>query len=111
MVERLLILKDDLNNEINKTDRLIKAQSFNTDDDDSLTAGDLQQIEEDNTSKSNDNLLRVDESKRTLLSLNSPSFDSIIDPEGSISDIPISEKSKKKKRRTMEKIVIQQRYK
>jgi hypothetical protein len=96
MVEHLLILKhNDLNNETEKSDRLIKNQSFNTDDDDSGT-------------KSNENLLSVHESKRTLLSLNSPSIDSVNDPEGSISDNPIIEKVKKKKqRRPIERFVIE----
>jgi hypothetical protein len=112
MVERLLILKhSDLNNSNEKPEPVKKNQSFNTDDDDSLTAGDLQQTEQDDQlSKSNENLLSLDVPKRSLLSLNSPSMDSVNDPDGSISDNPIGEKLKKKKRRTAERPVINQNF-
>ena len=100
MVERLLILKQSsLNESIDKPDPVNKNPSFNTDDDDSMTTGEL--------SKSNENLLSLDVPKRSLLSLNSPSMDSVNDPDGSISDNPIGEKTKKKKRRTAERLVIQ----
>ena len=93
------------------SDRTSKGQSFNTDDDDSLQTGHLKQNEENAslTSISNtNNLLGVDgNDKRTVGFLTSPSIDSVNDPEGSISDIPLSEKLKKKKqRRSTIKIVI-----
>lgn len=86
-------------------------RSFNTDDDDSFQTGHLKRNGENPsvTSKTNNNLLGIDnESKRTVAFLTSPSIDSINDPEGSISDIPLSEKLKRKKqRRSTIKIVIE----
>jgi len=109
MVERLIILKTgDVDNDI-EHGRLSKGQSFNTDDDDSLPPDTLPQAEDDGskTSKSDSNLLTPLDQKRSLLSLTSPSMDSVNDPEGSISDIPFSEKIKKKRqRRTIDKSVI-----
>jgi hypothetical protein len=102
MVERLLILKSSgLNDEADKGTMMPRTQSFNTDDDESLPPDDLQQAEDDSpkTSKSNINLLTPLDIQRSLLSFASPSFDSINDPEGSISDNPTLEKTKKKKQR------------
>ena len=110
MVERLLILKT--MNVSNESDNgsLSKGQSFNTDDDDSLQTGHLRQNEENSSlnSKSDHHLLGIDNLKRSVAFLTSPSIDSINDPEGSISDIPLSEKLKRKKqRRSTIKIVNQ----
>jgi hypothetical protein len=106
MVERLFILKSNDNN-----NELKKDQSFNTDDEESLPSDSLQQVEDENSkiSISDYNLLKPDDFKRNLLSLHSPSMDSINDPDGSISDNQISEKIKKKKsRRTIDTTVIYQ---
>jgi hypothetical protein len=104
MVERLIISKKDESGKGN----LSKVHSFNTeDDDDSLATENLQQTEHGNsqTSKYDLNLLAPVDPKRSLLSLNSPSIDSV-DPEGSISDNLGVEKIKKRKRRPTEKWVI-----
>lgn len=126
MVERLMILKDgDLNDEITKG-TLSKGQSFNTEDDDDSAANDsplqgeedsVQQGEDDSVQQGEDDspkastndihlLSPEDHKRRLLLLLNSPSMDSVNDPEGSVSDIPLIEKIKKKKRRTVDRPVI-----
>ncbi len=102
MVERLFILKSNDNN-----NELKKDQSFNTDDEESLPLDSLKQVEDENSKTSDFNLLKPDDFKRNLLLLHSPSIDSINDPDGSISDNPISDKIKKKKsRRTIDTTVI-----
>lgn len=110
MVERLLILKNmNVSNE-SENGSLSKDQSFNTDDDDSLQTGHLIQNEQNSSfnTKSDPHLLGIDNSKRSVAFLTSPSIDSVNDPEGSISDIPLSEKLKRKKqRRSTLKIVNQ----
>jgi len=109
MVERLIILKTEDLDVGTEHGSLSKGQSFNTDDDDSLPPDILPQGEYDGskTSKSESNLLTPLDQKRSLLSLTSPSMDSVNDPEGSVSDVPFSEKIKKKRqRRTIDKSVI-----
>jgi hypothetical protein len=109
MVERLIVLKtEDLDNDTEQGS-LSKGHSFNTDDDDSLPPDILPQGDDNGskTSKSESNFLTPLDQKRSLLSLTSPSMDSVNDPEGSVSDIPFSEKIKRKRhRRTIDKSVI-----
>ncbi|UJR24756.1 hypothetical protein I4U23_006130 [Adineta vaga] len=104
MVEHLLSIKtNELNNIEDGTNRLSKSVSFNTDDDDSVQPGDSQHISdnEGSAAQSNTISLAADKLKRGLFSIHSPSIDSINDPEGLNSDIPLSEKIKKKKQRRL----------
>jgi hypothetical protein len=109
MVERLIVIKsEDMDNGAERGS-LSKEHSFNTDDDDSLPPDTVQQDGDNspNALKAISNLLSPLDQKRSLLSLTSPSMDSINDPDGSVSDIPLSEKIKKKRqRRTIEHTVI-----
>jgi len=110
MVERLLIIKkDELNNGNGKMNRLEQTQSFNTEDDESISPDDPQQLSETDSriEKSGTAKSIVDDLKRSLLSIHSPSIDSVNDPDGLSPDTPLSEKAKRKKlRRETEQLVI-----
>jgi hypothetical protein len=105
MVERLLtIKKDELNNGNGKMNRLEQSQSFNTEDDESISPDDPQQLSETDSRIAKS---RVDDLKRGLLSIHTPSIDSINDTDGLSPDTPLSEKAKRKKlRRATEQMVI-----
>lgn len=75
-------------------------ESVNTDDDESASVVDSQQCSE-NASKTS----KSAEQKRSLLSMDSISMESVNDPDGSISENLVPEKAKKKKRRTLDSTV------
>ncbi|CAF1205303.1 unnamed protein product [Adineta steineri] len=119
MVERLLSIRtNELDNLDVNDNQLSKGSSFNTDDDDSMLAGDSQQISDSESiivnADADTDGLQVRDMKRALFGIHSPSIDSIADSiqdgDGIPSDTTLSDKIKRRqKRRATEQMNQEQR--
>ncbi|CAF1267691.1 unnamed protein product [Rotaria sp. Silwood1] len=104
MVERLIILKNNsLDSEDGKHSQKTNSQSLITDEDESLSVDSSRQYQENLSKTSEMDLLspQTSDRRRNLLTINSPSVDSINDRDGSASDNPLTGKLKKKRRATI----------
>ncbi|CAF4366000.1 unnamed protein product [Rotaria sp. Silwood2] len=104
MVERLIILKNNsIDSEDGKLSQKTNSQSLNTDEDESLSIDSSRQYSEKigNTLESDIILSQANERRKHLLTISTPSVDSINDRDGSASDNPITGKAKKKKRQSI----------
>ncbi|CAF1478476.1 unnamed protein product [Adineta steineri] len=123
MVERMLSIRtNELDNLDVDKNHLSKGSSFNTDDDDSMLAGDSQQISDSESRTVNADAdadadtdgLKIRDMKRALFGIHSASIDSIADSiqdgDGIPSDTTLADKIKRRqKRRATEQMNQEQR--